>query len=68
VRGLAHRKNWHPARQSSQIGEFLLVVAKEVQYQLISINKLESGEEQHDSIYCKNCCIRQNENFEKSQG
>jgi hypothetical protein len=51
VRGLGHRKHWHPERQSSHTGRFLLVVALKglyyciVQCQLININKLAFGEE-----------------------
>jgi hypothetical protein len=55
VRALAHKKHWRPDRQSSHTGRFILAVAMKalslllVQYQLISINKLESGKEQGQS-------------------
>jgi hypothetical protein len=51
VRGLAHRKHWHPDRQSSHTGWFLLAAALNAQCQLININKLVSEEEQGPSSF-----------------
>jgi hypothetical protein len=56
AQGSAHRKHWNPVRPSSHTEGFLLAFAmmEGLYYwfngQLIKINKLESGEEQHHSI------------------
>jgi hypothetical protein len=62
---------WNMLHQSSHTEGFLLVVTMEGLYywfqnQLININKLESGEEQHHSLL-RTVFIKQNGNFEKQQ-
>jgi hypothetical protein len=54
--GLAHRKNWHPAHQSSHTGGFLLywlllwIALLLAQRQLININKLEYSKKKYSMI------------------